>query len=368
VQWRYKGIQPPGEARDDLWIINMLMFKLKQFYETEGGPNADAITNLIWEYGDPPDVHKVAKEMNGYDLKTGKLLSNSTKLKANGTTSSGNWILCGSYTEEGNMTARRDPSPGPFNIGLFPKWAWAWPLNRRIWYNRASVDLEGKPWDPNRPVIKWEPLLEKWIGDAPDGGWPPVSISGKYPFIMKPQGRAHLFGPGRLDGPFPEHYEPWESPAKNLMTSQQSDPVLKLWNWDKKGTPDRYPILATTFRVVEHLHTGSFTRNLPWLVELMPEMFIEISEELAKEKGITNGGKTIIESTRGEIQAIAIVTKRLHPFSFNGGKIHQIAMPWCYGYMGLSKGDSANLLTANIADANTGIPEFRAFLCNIRAK
>ena len=367
VQWRYKGIEPPGEAMDDLWITNRLMLELKQLYETEGGPNADVISGLTWEYGDPPDVHRVAKEINGYDLETGQLVPDLTKLKADGTTTSGNWIFCGSYTEEGNMAALRDPSPGPFNIGLFPKWAWAWPLNRRIWYNRASVDLEGKPWDVNRPVIKWDSLTEEWIGDAPDGGWPPVSISGKYPFIMKPEGRAHLFGPGRLDGPLPEHYEPWESPVTNLMTSQQINPVLKLWNWDKRGTPDKYPILATTFRLVEHLHTGSFTRNLPWLVELMPEMFIEISEELANETGITNGEKVIVESARGEVQALAMVTKRLRPFSINGqGKIHQIAIPWNWGYMGLSKGDSGNLLTPCIADANTGIPELRAFLCNIR--
>jgi len=367
VQWRYKGIEPPGEAMDDLWITNRLMLELKQLYEAEGGPNADVISGLTWEYGDPPDVHRVAKEINGYDLETGQLVPDLTKLKADGTTTSGNWIFCGSYTEEGNMMTLRDPSPGPFNIGLFPKWAWAWPLNRRIWYNRASVDLEGKPWDVNRPVIRWDSLTEEWIGDAPDGGWPPASISGKYPFIMKPEGRAHLFGPGRLDGPLPEHYEPWESPVTNLMTSQQSDPVLKLWNWDKKGTPDEYPILATTFRLVEHLHTGSFTRNLPWLVELMPEMFIEISEELANETGITNGEKVIVESARGEVQALAMVTKRLRPFSINGqGKIHQIAIPWNWGYMGLSKGDSGNLLTPCIADANTGIPELRAFLCNIR--
>jgi len=221
VQWRYKGIEPPGEAKDDLWIINKLMLKLKQLYEAEGGPNADVISGLTWEYGDPPDVHSVAREVNGYDLETNQLLPDLTKLKADGSTTSGNWIFCGSYTEEGNMAALRDPSPGPFNVGLFPKWAWAWPLNRRIWYNRASVDLEGRPWDPNRPVIRWEPLTEGWVGDVPDGGWPPVSVSGKYPFIMKSEGRGRLFGPGRLDGPIPEHYEPWESAAINLMTSQQ---------------------------------------------------------------------------------------------------------------------------------------------------
>lgn len=367
LQWRYKAIDPPGEAKADLWIITKLALKLKELYSKEGGPNAEAITKLTWDYGDPPDVHRVAREINGYDLKTGKLLSSLTLLKADGTTSSGNWIFCGSYTEEGNLAARRDPSPGPFNIGLYPKWAWVWPLNRRIWYNRASVDLNGNPWDPQRPVIKWDPLSKKWLGDSPDGGAPPIAYGGGYPFIMKkPHGRACLFANGLADGPLPEHYETWESPVKNLMSSQQSNPVLKLWEASPKGTVDKYPLQATTFRLVEHMHTGSFTRNLPWLVELQPEMFVEISQELAAEKGIRSGDKIVVESARGKIVAVALVTKRLRPFSVNGRLIHQVAMPWCWGYMGLSKGSSANFLTPCVADANTGIPEFRSFLCDIR--
>jgi len=366
MQWRYKGANPPGQAKDDLWIINKLMLKLKELYAREGGPCAEAITKLAWNYGDPPNVHKVAKEINGYDLNTGKLLPSLTKLKADGTTSSGNWIFCGSYTEDGNMAAQRNPVDTT-EIGLFPKWAWAWPLNRRIWYNRASVDLSGKPWDTKRPVIHWDAVAEKWVGDQADGGAPPVNASSSYPFIMKkPHGRAHLFGPGRADGPLPEHYEPWESPVGNPMSSQQSNPVLKVWETNSKGTSQEYPILATTFRVVEHLHSGSFTRNLPWLVELMPGMFVEISEELASEKGINNGERVIIECARGEIRAIAMVTKRLEPLSVNGQKVHQVALPWHWGYKGLSIGDSANILTPRVCDANSMIPEFRAFLCEVR--
>jgi len=366
MQWRYKGPNPPGNTQDDLWIINKLMLKLKELYAREDGPNAEAITNLDWDYGNSPDVHRVAKEINGYDLSTGKLLPSLTMLKADGTTSSGNWIFCGSYTEEGNMAARRGPVDTT-GIGLFPNWAWAWPLNRRIWYNRASVDLDGKPWDTKRPVIQWDATSGKWVGDSPDGGDPPVNTSGKYPFIMKqPHGRAHLFGPGRADGPLPEHYEPWESPVSNIMSSQEFNPACKLWETGEKSAPDRYPILATTFRIVEHLHTGSFTRNLPWLVELMPEMFVEISEELAEEKNIENGTKVIVETARGEVGAVAVVTKRLQPFGANGQRVHQIAMPWNWGYMGLSTGDSANLLTPRVADPNSLIPEFRAFLCDIR--
>lgn len=363
MQWRYRVVNPPGQAKDDLWILNKLMLKLKELYATEGGPNAEAITKLMWDYGDPPNVHKLAKEINGYDLTTGKLLPSFGSLKDDGTTSSGNWIFCGSYTEEGNQAARRDISGDPFEIGLYPKWAWCWPLNRRIMYNRASVDLSGEPWDMERPVIRWDATAKSWVGDVPDGGPPPGAI---YPFVMKPEGRAHLFGMGMADGPLPEHYEPWESPVRNPLSPIQNDPVLKVWETNGKDIQERYPILATTFRLVEHMHTGSVTRNLPWLVELMPEMFVEVSEELAEEKGITSGAKVIIESDRGEIRAVAVVTKRLRPLNVNGQRVHQIGLPWHWGYTGLSKGDSANLLSPRVVDANTGIPEFKAFLCDIR--
>jgi formate dehydrogenase major subunit len=361
MQWRYKGGNPPGEAKEDLWIINKLMLKLKDLYTGEGGPHAEAIINLTWDYGDPPDVHRVAREINGYNLTTGKLLPSSLDLKDDGTTSCGNWLFCGSYTEAGNMAAQRD-SVDTTGIGLFPGWAWAWPLNRRIWYNRASVDLAGNPWDKTHPVIQWDAAGKKWVGDAPDGGPPPGAI---YPFIMNWEGRGRLFGPGRADGPLPEHYEPCESPVMNPMSPTQCSPVMAFGSGEVSGTADKYPILATTFRVVEHLHSGSFTRNLPWLVEMMPEMFVEISEELAMERGMANGSKVIIRCARGEIKAVAMVTRRLQPLAVNGRKIHQIALPWHWGYMGLSKGDSANMLTPRVCDPNTMIPEFRAFLCDV---
>lgn len=259
------------------------------------------------------------------------------------------------------MMARRDPVD-PSGIGLFPNWAWCFPVNRRIMYNRASVDLEGKPWNPEKPVIRWDPASEAWVGDVPDGGSPPGAA---YPFVMKPHGRAHLFGMGRVDGPFPEHYEPWESPVSNPMSSVQNDPLLKTWE-EKKGTREEYPIIATTYRLVEHMHTGTMTRNVPWLVEAQPEMFVELSEELAAEKGITSGARVIIESARGAIEAVAVVTVRLRPFEVNGQIVHQIALPWHWGYVGLSTGDSTNLLTARVVDSNTMIPAYRAFTVNIR--
>ena len=368
-QWRYKALNPPDEAKEDLWMINQLVLKLKELYSSEGGPNAEAITKLAWEYGEHPDPHTVAKEINGYDLTTGKLLPSFGKLKDDGTTSSGNWLYCASYTEDGNMAARRDPTPGPFNVGLHPNWAWCWPVNRRIIYNRASVDLNGEPWDKEHPVIWWKD--GKWVGDVPDGGWPPMAVDPektKHPFIMKPEGHARIFGMGRADGPFPEHYEPWESPVENLLSGTQNDPAFKIWatEMDHKGDPGEYPIVATTYRVSEHWQAGQMTRNLPWLVELMPEMFVEISEELAAEKGIKNGGKVIVETARGSVEAVAIVTARFQPFKLNGRVVHEVGLPWHWGYTGLSTGDSANMLTPHVGDANTMIPEYKAFLCNVR--
>jgi len=375
AQWRYKAVNPPGDAEHDLGTINKLMVKLRQLYAAEGGPNAEAITRLTWNYGDDPNPHQVAKEINGYDLTTGKLMASYAALRDNGTTTCGNWIYSASYTEAGNMMARRDLSD-PMGVKMYPSWAWCWPVNRRIIYNRASVDLNGIPWDKEHPVIWWKD--GKWVGDIADGGYPPMAVdpvNTRYPFIMLPDGYAHLFGPymgswwlGLADGPFPEHYEPWESPLKNPLSGTQNDPAFKIWasEMDKKGEPDRYPIVATTYRISEQWQAGQMTRNLPWLVELQPEMFVEMSEELAAEKGIKNGEKCTVETARGSLTAVTLVTKRFRPFHLNGKVVHQIGMPWHWGYTGLSTGDSANMLTPHVGDANTMIPEYKAFLCNVR--
>ena len=253
MQWRYKAADGPGDAKEDLWMLTKLTHKLQELYATDGGPNAEAITRLTWDYGDPPDVHKVAKEINGYDLTTGKLMDSFGGLKDDGTTTAGNWLYTNSYVEPekepdapvpGNRASRRDLTPGPFDIGLYRKWAWCWPVNRRIIYNRASVDLNGVPWDREHPVIWWQG--DKWLGDVPDGGWPPMAVDPektKYPFIMKPEGHARFFGQGMADGPLPEHYEPWEAPVNNMMSKQQSDPAFKIWRPEEQGKPDRYPIV-----------------------------------------------------------------------------------------------------------------------------
>ncbi len=373
MQWRWKGAEGPGEAMDDLWMQDQLARRLIKLYVDEGGPSADSLTKLVWDYGaDHPDVHAVAREINGYDLTTGKLMASFGGLKDDGTTSSGNWLYCASYTEEGNMAARRDPTPGPFNIGLYPSWGWCWPVNRRIIYNRASVDLDGIPWDKEHPVIWWQYQgAEKWVGDVPDGGWPPINVDPegtRWPFIMKPEGHARLFGFGRADGPLPEHYEPWESPVDNIMSRQQNNPAIHIWRPEEQGTPDKYPIVCSTYRVCEHWQGGQMTRNMPWVIEAQPEPFCEMSYELAEELKVANGEKVIVESARGQVEVVALVTKRFKPFQMNGRKVHQVGIPWHWGYVGLSTGASANELTPHVGDANTTIPEFKAFLVNVRKK
>ncbi len=371
-QWRWKAANPPGNAMPDSEIMYDLMKKIKALYKKDKGAFPDPILNLKWDYETNGnfDVHKVAKEINGYDLTTGKLVANFTKLKDDGTTSCGNWLFSGSYTEDGNMAARRKKDD-PTGLGLFPQWAWCWPVNRRIIYNRASVDLDGKPRNPAKAVIKWDAEAKKWVGDVPDGGWPPMGTDGFYPFIMKPDGVASVFGPGLADGPFPEHYEPLECPIeKNIMSNQRINPVIKIF----KGGPDtfvtcdpRYPFVCTTYRVTEHWQTGVLTRWLPWLLEAEPQLFCEMSKELAEVRGIKNGDKVVVETSRGKVEAVAIVTSRMKPFVIAGQTIHQIGLPYHFGWLHPKDGgDSANLLTPTIGDPNTMIPETKAFMANVK--
>ncbi|MCJ7803892.1 MAG: formate dehydrogenase-N subunit alpha, partial [Desulfobacterales bacterium] len=371
MQWRYKASNPPGDAKPDGDIMYDLFKKVQALYKKDKGAFPEPILNLKWDYETNGhfDIHKVAKEINGYDLTTGKLMPNFVGLKDDGTTSCGNWLYSGSYTEAGNMAARRKKTD-PTGLGLYPEWSWAWPVNRRIIYNRASVDLDGNPRDPKRPLLKWDAAEKKWIGDVPDNAVPPMGTTGAYPFIMKPDGVASLFGPGLKDGPFPEHYEPLECPIeKNLMSSQRINPVIKIFEGglDKFTTCDpKYPFVCSTYRVTEHWQTGVLTRWLPWLIEAEPQMFCEMSLELAKLKEIKNGDRVIVETPRGKVEAVAIATSRLKPFQVAGQTVHQIGIPWHYGWLHPKDGgESANLLTPTVGDPNTMIPESKAFMANV---
>jgi formate dehydrogenase major subunit len=278
------------------------------------------------------------------------------------------------------MMARRGKGD-PTGLGLYPEWAWTWPVNRKIIYNRASVDVNGHPWDPKRPLLKWDPNKEDpatkkpgmWVGDVPDGPAPPMAKdTGKYPFIMKNDGVASVFGPGLADGPFPEHYEALECPLEeNMMSRQRINPTVKIFNAPEDAffsCDARYPYVATTYRVTEHWQTGVMTRHTPWLLEMQPQQFVEMSRELASEKGIQNGDRLTVKSGRGEITAVAVVTSRFKPFKIGNQTVHQVGMPWCFGwqYPGDARaGDSSNLLTPTIGDANTMIPESKAFMVNV---
>ncbi len=372
MQYRWKAIDSRGEARPDLAVIHELALKLKGLYAGSTKSADKPIQALDWNYGSgpEPDIDLVCKEINGYDLKTGKLLPGFGALLDDGSTSSGNWIYSGFYPEEGkNLAKRRDNKDT--GGGNFLNWSYAWPMNRRILYNRASADPSGKPWSKEKAVIWWDAKQKLWVGtDVPD--FKPITApnepGGVGPFIMNKDGVGLLFAPTLNDGPFPEHYEPFESPVPNAFSKQQLNPatVIMEGDFNKKGKNSKYPIVATTYRVSEHWQSGSMTRNQEWLSELVAHMFVEMSEELAKEKGIKNKDQIIVSSARGEIKAYAMVTKRFKPYKVNGKKVHQIGMPWHFGYKGFATGDTANRLTPHIGDANTMIPEFKAFLCDVR--
>jgi formate dehydrogenase major subunit len=394
MQWRYKAVNPPGKAWSDGDILIHLGNKLKSLYKAD--KNAvfpEPILNLKWDYAKKDgefDAHAMAKEINGYFLKDitigeqsfkkGDLVPGFALLQNDGSTSSGNWLYCNSYTNSGNMAARREREKS--GIGLNPKWAWCWPVNRRIIYNRASVDKYGKPWDKERPVVAWDPTAGGgkggWVGDVPDGPWPPMlnadgtpNPASKYPFIMKPDGHAALFGPGLADGPFSEHYEPMECPVeKNLLSSQRVNPVAPTYSTDMdiyKSCDPKFPFVGSTYRVCEHWQSGVMTRWQPWLIEAQPQIFVEMSHELAKLRGIKNGDKVIVESARGKLEAVAMVTVRWKPFQVQGTTVHEVGLPWHYGWVHPKDGgESANVLTPSTGDPNTRIPESKAFMVNVR--
>ena len=372
IQWRWKAVEPLGESRSDLDIIHQLALKMKKLYANSINPNDKPIKNLDWNYGhtEECDIDMVAKEINGTDLKTGKQVDGFGKLKDDGSTVCGNWIFSGYYTEKGNMAQRRGQAD-PSGLGLFPEWSFAWPANRRILYNRASADLNGKPWSPDKAVIWWDDVAQKWIGhDVPDFK---VTVGPKDPgfndpFIMQTDGKGGLFASTTKmkEGPFPEHYEPWESPTKNSMSTQQNNPAIKVWRPEENSPAADYPYIATTYRVSEHWQTGQMTRNLPWQAELVPEMFAEIDPELAKKIGVISGDDIIVDNLRGSIKVKALVTIRLKPLMINGEKKHHVGLPWHFGFSGLITGETANKLTPYIGDANTMIPEYKGFLVNVR--
>jgi formate dehydrogenase major subunit len=374
VQWKHKALPPEGEARDDNWILANAMLRLQDLYREEGGEFPDPVLAITMDYADPsnPTADEIAMEVNGRDLDTGLLLETFGDLRDDGSTTSGNWIYVGSFTEAGNQMDRRE-TDDPTGMGYFHNWTWSWPANRRVLYNRASADADGEPWDPTRPGIRWNGT--KWVGDVPD--FPPDSPpeEGEGAFIMTGEGVARLFAPGTLtaDGPFPEHYEQTESPVPNELNAVEKHPVAFHYD-DVDATfasvdDPEFPYVATTYRVTEHEHY--VTQHVPYLVEAMPDFFVELPVELADEKGIDNGGRVRVRSKRGEIEGVAVVTKRMRPLRVGDGKVvYQVGIPlhWHYESGTGEQADSAsmaNLLTPYIGDANVRTPEYKGFLVNV---
>ncbi|WP_160148814.1 formate dehydrogenase-N subunit alpha [Amycolatopsis alkalitolerans] len=378
-QWKEQVLPPEGEARHDHWVLADLYSRVKNLYQQQGGKLPDPVLKLTLPYQDParPALDELAQEINGKSLATGQRLATFADLKDDGTTTAGDWIYTGSYPQSGNLMKRREgvqnPAKNdPTGMGFYPNWAWAWPLNRRVLYNRASADTAGNPWDPKRPGIKWDAAAGKWVGDVPD--YPPTSAPGPdapLPFIMTGEGTGRLFSNGVADGPFPEHYEPVESPVQNPLHPQVSaTPAAFLYD-QKAGRPNRFgtaadfPYVATSYRLTEHEHY--VTQNVEHLVQLQPEAFVEVPAGLAAEKGIENGDMVRVSSKRGKLEVRAVVTKRLGPLQVDGKKVYQIGIPIHWGFVGINTGQHwlANALTPFVGDASARTPEFKAFLVNI---
>ena len=379
-QWRYKGPNSHGQKRDGD-IMLLLAKELRALYQAEGGAFPDPVLKLnieAWDEGNAYSADKVARLMNGYFLKDTVVGDKSFKkgqqvpgfpfLTTDGSTASGCWLICGSYTDEGNHMKRRskEQTPEQANIGLYPNWAYAWPLNRRILYNRAGVDKNGVPFNPAKAVIQWKD--GKWVGDVPDGGAAPGAV---HPFIMQHHGLGALYGPGRADGPFPEHYEPFESPiAKHPFSNQSTNPAAIPFKGETFAVDDpEFPYICSTYRVTEHWQTGVMTRRTAWLVEMEPQMFCEMDPKLAAALSVNNGDIVELSSKRGKVDAVAMVTERLQPVTVLGKEVHMVGIPWHYGWVVPEDGgDSANLITPSIAEPNAGTPETKAFMVNVKKK
>jgi len=380
AQWKEQILPPDGEARHDHWILAELFQRVRRLYQQQGGKYAAPILQLTMPYRDPirPELDEIAQEINGRDLTTGKRLDTFAKLKDDGTTTAGDWIYTGHYPESGNLTKRRDgvqdPARNdPTGMGFYPNWAWSWPANRRVLYNRASADPLGRPWDPSRAGIRWDAAAGRWVGDVPD--YPPDADprnpSAPLPFIMTGEGTGRLFSNSVADGPFPEHYEPVESPVGNpLHPGVATTPAAFLYDKvagrpSRFGTPDEYPYIATSYRLTEHEHY--VTQQVEHLVQLQPEAFVEVPAALAEEKGIANGDRVRVSSKRGKLEVRAVVTKRLGPLRVDGKTVYQIGIPIHWGFVGIKTGQHwlANALTPFVGDASTRTPEFKAFLVNI---
>jgi len=387
LQWRDVANPPPGDARIDLEILAQIFWRVRQLYKTEGGAFPDPILNLTWDYANPerPSAEELAKELNGRALapvtEGGSTLAAGTQLpgfnwlRDDGSTASGCWIYCGSWPEGGALTKRRG-TEDPSGLGIYPNWAWSWPANRRVLYNRASCDPQGKPWDPKRAPVWWDEAAGRWRGyDVVDFNVTSAPKEHMGPFIMTHEGVGRLFAPLSLlvDGPFPEHYEPIETPVENaLHPAVPTTPLGKKVEtpFDKFGTPaEGYTAVAFTMRLTETYHF--WTKNNPANVELVPEPFAEINEQMARDLGIRAGDPIRISTPRGAHICRAMVTKRIRVLQVNGKRVYQVGIPFSWGFRGIAEDAGrtsrtlVNLITPTSYDANAQTPEYKTFLVKV---
>jgi formate dehydrogenase major subunit len=404
LQWHHAAVEPAGDARSELWFAyhlgRLIRSKLAGHGDLGGVPPGGApdemdrpVLDLTWDYPvegalAEPSAEAVLAEINGWDA-DGKPLPAYTGLKEDGSTACGCWIYCGVYADGVNQADRR--KPGREQNWIAPEWGWAWPANRRILYNRASADPDGKPWSHRKALVWWDADEGKWTGhdvpdfvpdkapdyEPPDDATGPAALSGRDPFIMQSDGKAWLFAPaGLLDGPLPAHYEPQDSPVRNPLYGQQRNPVRQVKPFrhpDNRfqpsgGSPGSavFPYVATTYRLTEHHTAGGMSRWLPYLAELQPEFFCEVSPELAAERGLEHLGWATIATARNVVEARVLVTARIPPLTVAGRRLHQVGLPYHWGWAGYSTGDSANDLIEISLDPNVHIQEAKAFACDIR--
>jgi formate dehydrogenase major subunit len=385
LQWHHKAVEPKGDCRSELWFYyhlgRLIREKLADSQEERDRP----VKELTWHYPTSgeiaePSAEAVLREINGWNVED-EALSSYLELKDDGTTACGCWIYCGCFADETNQPARRKPASEQSWVA--PEWAWAWPANRRILYNRASADPEGRPWSERKKYIWWDENEGTWTGaDVPDfqpdkrpDYRPPddakaqAAIAGDHPFIMQPDGRGWLFVPsGIVDGPLPTHYEPDESPVRNPLYGQESNPARQCFR--RRGNAhnerEKYPYVLTTYRLTEHHTAGGMSRFVPYLAELQPAMFCEVSPELAEERGLDHGGWATLATARAEVEARVVVTERMAPLSVDGRLVHQIGLPYHWGSRGLTTGDAANDLFEAVLDPNVHIQESKVATCDIR--
>jgi formate dehydrogenase major subunit len=387
LQWHFKAVEPKGDARSDLWFYYHLGRLIREKLKDSDDPRDRPIKDLTWHYptsgeDEDPSAEAVLAEINGFDLTTGKPLGAYKELKADGTTSCGCWIYCGVFAGGVNQAARRKPHWEQDWIAK--EWAWAWPANRRILYNRASADPDGKPWSERKRLVWWDEQQGKWTGfDTPDfdedkrpdyrpesGTTGPEAIAGHHPFIMQADGRGWLFVPqGLEDGPLPAHYEPEESPIANPFYGQRANPRRQTNDLELDPTAPmspEYPYVGTTYRLTEHHTAGGMSRTIKHLAELQPAMFVEVHPELAAERGLTHTGWATVSSPRGAIEARVLVTERVKPAKVQGQVVHQVGLPYHWGSRGYTTGGAANELLHMVLDPNVHIQEAKGFAVDIR--